>query len=103
MHMDVPHSSAAAVICVPLRVFPLQSPLSQGLFPAGTGAHLIKGCQEHEPRVARKSQGSTKFYNPAVGGNFELVSEFYDKCVWQEMCKFSLKHWTQAILLRFTY
>lgn len=41
MHMDVPHSSAAAVICVPLRVSPLQSPLSQGLFPAGTGAHLI--------------------------------------------------------------
>ena len=68
-----PDPSAAAVwSCVPLM---LSAPdPSPQMFTAGTSAGLGKGFQEPEPRVARISEDSTKFYSPQIEGDFELVS-----------------------------
>lgn len=84
-------------------MFSAPAPAPSGTIPCSDWARLIQGDQEPEWRVVRKGQCPTKLCHPPVEGGFQLVMEFYDKCVRGDIrAKISLRHWTPSTLLGFT-
>lgn len=97
-------SAATVVLCVTLMLS-APDPSCSGTGFCRDWGWVDQGCQEPEPRVGRKSQGSTiRTIFTLVEGNFELMSEFSDKGVWWDTSvKSFMKTWNTATLLRFTY